>query len=71
MKCYNEEFAVTVIKITIDRVYCIMWKVLWSYHMIYRDCIQGVGWDILKNAFEILGRIEEDEVEVMVYIYQC
>ena len=30
----------------------------------FRDCIKGVGWEILKRAYEILSRIEEDEVEV-------
>ena len=30
----------------------------------FRDCIKGVGWNVLKQAYEILGRIEEDEVEV-------
>jgi len=34
-------------------------------YVFARDCIKGVGWPILKNAYEILGRIEEDEVEVM------
>lgn len=31
--------------------------------LLHEDCIKGVGWDILKKAYEILGRIEEDEVE--------
>jgi hypothetical protein len=33
---------------------------------IFRDCIKGVGWPVLKQAYEILGRIEEDEVEVNI-----
>ncbi|XP_052780747.1 serine/threonine-protein kinase Nek4-like isoform X2 [Mya arenaria] len=32
-------------------------------NLLHQDCIKGVGWPILKNAYEILGRIEEDEVE--------
>ncbi|XP_053377054.1 serine/threonine-protein kinase Nek4-like isoform X7 [Mercenaria mercenaria] len=31
--------------------------------VLHEDCIKGVGWPILKQAYEILGRIEEDEVE--------
>ncbi|KAH3839809.1 serine/threonine-protein kinase Nek4-like isoform X2 [Dreissena polymorpha] len=31
--------------------------------ILHQDCIKGVGWPILKNAYDILGRIEEDEVE--------
>ncbi|KAK3579311.1 hypothetical protein CHS0354_029593 [Potamilus streckersoni] len=31
--------------------------------MLHQDCIKGVGYDILKEAYDILSRIEEDEVE--------
>lgn len=31
--------------------------------LLHADCIKGVGWNVLKQAYEILGRIEEDEVE--------
>ena len=30
----------------------------------FRDCVKGVGYEILKKAYEILDRIEEEEVEV-------
>ncbi|KAL3853358.1 hypothetical protein ACJMK2_016906 [Sinanodonta woodiana] len=31
--------------------------------MLHEDCIKGVGYEILKQAYDILSRIEEDEVE--------
>ena len=34
----------------------------------YRDCVQGVGYAVLKKAYDILDHIEEDEVEVTVAI---
>ena len=37
----------------------------------FRDCIKGVGWNILKDAFEILGRIDEDEIEVTGQMVDC
>jgi hypothetical protein len=30
----------------------------------YRDCIDGVGFEVLHKAFKILSNIEDDEVEV-------
>ena len=33
---------------------------------IFRDCIQGVGYSVLKKAYEILDKIDEDEVEVSI-----
>ena len=41
------------------------------YLYIFRDCIKGVGWEILKRAYEILSRIEEDEVEVTRNVDNC
>ncbi|KAH9504854.1 Serine/threonine-protein kinase Nek4 [Bulinus truncatus] len=31
--------------------------------MLHKDCIKGVGYTVLKKAYEILDRIDEDEVE--------
>ncbi|KAK3761529.1 hypothetical protein RRG08_051217 [Elysia crispata] len=31
--------------------------------LLHKDCIQGVGYSVLKKAYEILDRIDEDEVE--------
>lgn len=31
---------------------------------VFRDCIKGVGYQALKKAYEILNKIDEDEVEV-------
>ncbi|XP_048740337.2 serine/threonine-protein kinase Nek4-like isoform X2 [Ostrea edulis] len=32
--------------------------------ILHRDCVRGVGFDILHKAFEILSNIEDDELEV-------
>lgn len=31
--------------------------------LLHRDCVDGVGFDVLHKAFKILSNIEEDEVE--------
>lgn len=31
--------------------------------LLHKDCIQGVGYSVLKKAYEILDKIDEDEVE--------
>ncbi|XP_025107809.1 serine/threonine-protein kinase Nek4-like [Pomacea canaliculata] len=31
--------------------------------MLHRDCVQGVGYAVLKKAYDILNHIEEDEIE--------
>ncbi|XP_059151041.1 serine/threonine-protein kinase Nek4-like isoform X2 [Physella acuta] len=31
--------------------------------MLHKDCIQGVGYTALKRAYEILDKIDEDEIE--------
>ena len=41
-----------------------LWIMLMFTVCIFRDCIQGVGYSVLKKAYEILDKIDEDEVEV-------
>lgn len=37
-----------------------------------RDCVRGVGFEVLHKAFEILSNIEDDELEVRVLLsFHC
>ena len=38
---------------------------------VCRDCVQGVGYPVLKKAYDILDHIEEDEVEVTAVTWSC
>ncbi|KAL4227083.1 Serine/threonine-protein kinase Nek4 [Mactra antiquata] len=42
---------------------CNAGRLMARIQLLHEDCIKGVGWPVLHEAYDILGRIEEDEVE--------
>jgi len=49
-------------KMIYDMLRLILIKQIFCFY--YRDCIDGVGFEVLHKAFKILSNIEDDEVEV-------